>query len=163
MRDATPQEIELGTAVKTAQDSLDVAEGRLSSSKTMIADMTARKQKLNTEAELLGSKETLTKDLKHRLIDIEGDVSAIDANIGNLTAAHQDLQHDIDMRTIDLQGHRQAYSDATAPPSVSGMLSEQDILTLQTSKPRTKQSHQEQVELINRYGREAFEAHCPMI
>ncbi len=163
MREATQQEIEAGEIVKTAQDAVDKAENRMSYNTTLITDMRARKEKLNTEGEMLKAKDELSVDLRHRLLDIETDTATIDRNIKNLSSEHQGLQHSIDMAGVGLQSARQNYADVTAPPSVTGQLSQQDVLTLQSSTPKSKLDFAGKKQLIDRYGMEAYNEHVPMI
>ncbi len=154
----------LGDACKAGQARVDRAEGELAESNNMINTWRNKKQKYQTELEILSEKdeESLGYELKMRKLDLQKDSEELDLFISGNIKRQETMRHSIEMANLDLTTSRSEYNDFTA--GVDGELTPSQMREMK-SIPKTSKlmTEQRRTDIINRMGISFYNDEVPML
>ena len=159
----SPEATQAGESVKEAQRIADGFQSELTNNNDLVLQMRGKKQTYLTEMEMLSAKENLSLDLRRRQIELEAQTEAVSKNIESMTKDQPNIQHRIDVSTLNLNSARETYQKLIRPAIGGGNLSDFDINHLKQQKPRSQQTHSEKIALVDKYGMAAYTEHVPMI
>lgn len=159
----TPEQLEAGNQVKTAQDGLNKAEGALTDNKNMLTSYRNKKSGYQQELEILESKDddTLPYDLKLRKLDLQKDIDELDGFIGFKTKQQTSLNHSIEMASLNLDKKKGAYQDVVRVDSTT--LTSADIEELKHKKLVTMPMAEKKKWISKLGSYKELQKYCPMI
>ncbi len=154
----------LGDNCITAQNKVAKAETELAESNNMINTWRSKKQKYQTELEILTAKDpdTLNYDLRIRKIDLEKDSAELDGFISRNLKMQETMKHSIEILGIDLTSSRSAYYDFTSVSDSEITQSQmQEMKSIPKSSPQM--TEERRMGIVNKMGMDFYQNEVPMV